>query len=156
MMSVCRTNTFYVVPEWKRVEAAAVAGAEDKPWNWTGKESMHPFWAVRRLTQKQLLIEQEKWAATKFPTKGIRPCFNCELKVMTLSAVNIGSYNKRSVTRTRMLDVPLLVNRAPLQEKEELILEIETKEKKVVQKKRTWKDDLVSQVKKAQKLQQIK
>ena len=139
--SVCRENTFYVQPEWKTVEYAAVAGAQDGgavTWQWNGKESMHPYWAVRRLTHKQIVIEQGNWK----PQVGkLRPRFNCEMKLMSLSAVNLGCINDRMLNRTRMMDVPFLVNSVPLQEKEELLLELVPKEKKAVDKrKRTWKD----------------
>ena len=58
-------------------DAAAVAGTKeaniDDAWVWgpPGDQTMHPFWAVRRLTQKQLTRE------VAFEQKLLR--FNCRL-----------------------------------------------------------------------------
>ena len=153
--SVCRENTFYVLPEWKTVEYAAVAGEQGDgawKWKWKGKESMHPYWAVRRLSFSQLAIEQDKWTAAAGRP---RPRFNCELKWMSLSSVCMALINAKAVNRTRLMEVPFLVNKDPLEEKEELLLEIERKEKKAPEKKkRTWKDVLQENKKNIEKEQQ--
>ena len=63
-----RTTTFFLNPEFTkpREDEAAVAGttgsgstavADSCVWGPPGQETMNPFWAVRRLTQKQLTRE---------------------------------------------------------------------------------------------------
>ena len=112
---------------------------------------MHPYWAVRRLTQQQMAHEQDKWN----PEAGMpRPRFNCELKLMTLSSVCIACINEKALNRTRLLDVPFLVNNVPLEAKEELLLEVGKIEKKEkMQRKRTWKDLVQAQTKHSETIQ---
>ena len=48
---------YYVHPEWASPEDKTIAtdGAiEHRAAAWTGKESMHPHWAVRRLSDEDL------------------------------------------------------------------------------------------------------
>ena len=112
---------------------------------------MHPYWAVRRLTQQQLCHEKDNWK----PEAGRpRPRFNCEMKLMSLSSVCIACISERALNRTRLLEVPFLLNNVPLQAKEELLLEVGHKEQKAQEKrKRTWKEFLQEQTKKSEKIQ---
>jgi hypothetical protein len=142
--SVCRENTFYVLPEFKfpAQEKSAVAETtadEALTWNWEGAETMHPFWAVRRLNEKQLQTEVQAW---KPETGKPRPRFNCELRMKPLSAVVLGIINERSLNRTRLLKVPFLINHVELVKNEELILEVLPMKKKETIKKRTWRDEV--------------
>ena len=56
--------TFYVVPEWlaPRSQLADDCDSDDTEtktlWTWSGDESMHPYWAIRRPTDKQTLPQQ--------------------------------------------------------------------------------------------------
>jgi hypothetical protein len=142
--SVCRENTFYVLPEFKfpAQEKSAVAETtadEALTWNWEGAETMHPFWAVRRLNEKQLQTEVQAW---KPETGKPRHRFNCELRMKPLSAVVLGIINERSLNRTRLLKVPFLINHVELVKNEELILEVLPMKKKETIKKRTWRDEV--------------
>ena len=64
--------------------------------------------------------------------------------------------NERAVSRTRLIEVPFLVNNTPLEENEELLLEIGHKKKEAPEtsKKRSWRDVLQENAKKLQKIQQ--
>ena len=103
---------------------------------------MNPFWAVRRLTQKQLEQEAQAWTPE---TGKPRPRFNCELETQTLSVVTLAAVrgahkSDKAINRTKMLDVPFLTNNVALVENEELILEVEPPKKEQKGKKRTWRD----------------
>ena len=90
-----RTQTVWVLPEFKipaRAEKAAVADNDAAvadttnadQWNWgDGDVSMHPFWAVRRMTPAQLVSEQNNKKVGER-----RPRFNCEF-VKQLSLIHI-------------------------------------------------------------------
>ena len=92
---------------------------------------MHPFWVVRRMTQKQLSRE------IALGQKQLR--FNCRMEVQTLSCVTVGVVKSQSLNTTRMYEVPFLTNAEDLDEGEELIMEVS--EKKTENRgKRTWKD----------------
>ena len=84
-------------------DPAAVAGSSasrgDIEWVWgQGKtETMHPFWAVRRITQEQL--DKEVQACNKRNKTAVAedwkapPNFNCELveKCQSLSIATVGA-----------------------------------------------------------------
>ena len=162
MPSVWRETSFYLVPEFtfpKEEEKPAVADpatSSEPKWNWQGNETMNPFWAVRRLTQQQLAREAGVWTPE---TGKPRPRFNCELETQSLSVVTLAAVRNKAVNRTKMLDVPFLTNSVTLVENEELILEVEPPKKEQKAKKRTWREALVSDERKAaeeKRLQAVK
>jgi hypothetical protein len=99
--------TFYLNPEWKgpadktteaqRADPAFV----DPQWSWTGDETMHPFWAVRRLTAGQLTSE---------PASRKGGSFNCELIEKSFSVVSVGSCQDTPVSCTFEVTLPMLTN----------------------------------------------
>ena len=139
MPSVWRGNIFYFLPEVKsptQEENSAVAASTTSTaptWNWEGAETMNPFWAVRRLTDKQLEQEMKDWTPE---TGKPRPRFNCQLETQSLSLVNLGVVRSKALNRTRMLYVPFLTNDIDLVENEELILEVQAMKKRRETKKR--------------------
>ena len=154
---ISREKKFRVNPEWhhpKRVtstsrsrgapvtsrsrgapDAEVPEVSEESEWEWDpeGKNTMNPFWAVKRMTEKEM--QQQS------PEKGqMRSRFNCELVVNKMSVVSC--VNTGAVARSlfRLIDIPFLTNNEDLEEGEELILKIEEPEKKKDEKKRTWRD----------------
>ena len=164
--SVLREQTLHVLPEWKipqRKENTAVAGepgstaADHIEWIWGDNEAetMHPFWAVRRLTDKQLQVA----TIAKQPTD-LAPRFNCELQTKSLSCVTIATLDGKCCNRTRILEVPFLTNSMDLEKGEELVMQLIEKAKKAAPK-RSWRDaekdlekDLASQKKRRAKAHQ--
>ena len=160
--SVLRQTEYSVMPELLCPEKAkqnAVAGSQTAvaanqtavaapEWVWRGQETMHPFWAVRRMTQKQLLLAQDAFATKKSGAHiEWRPRFNCSLEKQSLSCVCIAIVGGQAVNRTRIIDVPCLTNFVPLELGEELIMEITTVEKKKTEEKRTWQTAMKNQEK---------
>jgi hypothetical protein len=171
--NVHRETSFYVLPEFKspvaqptkpqqaestqdstteKNESSSTEKNESPSpsWQWGdgGAETMHPFWAVRRLTASQLIKEQEK---TKLGYPQSR--FNCELKEFQMSLVNIAAPKDKCINLTRILHMQLLTNSIPLRKGEELILEVAAKGKRVESSgKRTWRDAHHESVKDAKKL----
>ena len=120
------THTFYAHPEWKepeggREEKHAVA-CEHRPWKWVGDESMHPFWAVRRLSLEQF--------AAKFP----RGIFNMQPTIKEYTVIGAGA-------STVTVAVPMLTNTKPIAKGVELFWEANATTKKQEDKIRTWIDD---------------
>ena len=128
----------FTSPELDKDPKTAVAGV-DPQWVWRGRETMHPFWAVRRMTAKQMSVAQDKFAndTQQCPTSKWRPRFNCSLETQTLSCVCIAIVGTQALNRTRILEVPFLANTVMVENGEELILQIGEKEKKA-NPKRTW------------------
>jgi hypothetical protein len=130
---------FYAHPEWdapadKTVASSAVAEdtatssavAEHRTWAWGGKESMHPHWAVRRLTDDDLRV--------KLPGAS----FNMVQKTMEFSQVCVGG----SDSMTFLIQVPCLTNDVDLATGVELVCRSIGKPAKDDKKKpATWKDD---------------
>jgi hypothetical protein len=91
--NVIRETSFYVLPEFKspvdKRTPTQMKEEESSPsWHWGegGAETMHPFWAVRRITATQLRKEQE---AKKIGQPQSR--FNCELIDFQMSLVSIAA-----------------------------------------------------------------
>ena len=143
-----RVNDFFLLPEFKiparREAKAAVAGTspsdpeadEADIWNWGegGDETMHPFWCVRRMTEKQL--QAAAYATGKRPGQ-TAPRFNCKLQLTSISDVIIATSGGKTLCRTRLFEVPFLTNSSALEEGEELILEIAEKATQL-KPKRSW------------------
>jgi hypothetical protein len=150
--TVLRQCQFYVLPELKipmkkqpttntagaDAETSAVAAQQEPEWIWAqgGADTMHPFWAVRRLTDKQL-----QQAKVDYPKGKMAPRFNCELLPQTLSVVCIASISQKLNNSTRMIEMPCLTNSIDLEEGEELLLETTaTTNKHSAVTKRSWRD----------------
>ena len=133
------------VAENEQAQEQETAVAEDKQaqtqetavveWSWGegSEETMHPFWAVRRLTQKQL--EQER---VNQPLGQIKKRFNCKLQTLSLSAVNIATAKGKCLNLTRLLHVPFLTNAFAVQKDEELMLDTNEPTCKAKPSKRSW------------------
>ena len=168
-----RRSTFFLNPELKTpkheevnaavaeakggddvTDDAAVAEAKGGD-EWTGgplgDHTMHPFWAVRRMTQQQLAREI---ANAKEGTR--RPRFNCRLEGQNMSCVNVGIVKSQSVTTTRVFHVPFLTNSIEVHEGEELILEVREKTQNKMATKRTWKHAFQDQARKEEQTQKHK
>jgi hypothetical protein len=141
--NILRVRTFFVLPEFKIPEkkqsntAVAVQSTLDPEWIWSevGGETMHPFWAVRRLTEKQLARERSQVRLGQ-----LLPRFNCELRNFSLSSVSLAIIGLNTLNRTKLLGVPFLTNVHPLEACEELILEVVEKTKEAKPVKRSWRD----------------
>ena len=109
-------STFYVVPEWlgPRSQLADDCDSDDtetKPeWTWCGDESMHPYWAIRRQTEK--LTKQE------------HPC-NMMFHLFAFTSVAVGSMRGTSVTTTAEVTVLFLTNEVEIPRGAELLLQVE-------------------------------
>ena len=138
-----RRSTFFLNPEFKtpkhqEVNAAGsdvAAVADEWIWGPLGDETMHPFWAVRRMTQRQLCRET---AEAKEGDRRLR--FNCRLEVVSMSCVSVGVVKAQSVNTTRVCNVPFLTNSIEVDEGEELILEVREATQKAEKRERTWRD----------------
>jgi hypothetical protein len=118
--------------------AVAESAVAARTWLWGegGGETMHPFWAVRRLTRKQLakaVAEQQELQAKDPSDTQPQLRFNCVIERQALSGVNVGLMHKQLLNLTRTFDVPFIVNNEDLKQGEVLVLELHepaAKEKK--------------------------
>ena len=107
------------------------------------QETMHPFWAARRLTQEAL--NKEQW---EIVTRGQRPGakfepvpeFTCELVEHVPSISTVMTINEVLYNQTKFVKVPRLTNTRDLLEGEEFILKMEPTVKEKKTKERTWND----------------
>ena len=127
---ILRVRTYFANPEFKAPKAippqSRKGDAPPEPeWEWqSGDHTMSPFWAVRRLTAKQLARE----VGLTTPGKA-RPRFNCDMEVYTVTSVSI-AVACAPPNCTRIYEVPFLVNTHELAEGEELILEVQQRQPK--------------------------
>ena len=147
--AVLRTTTFYALPEFqgpRRNESAAVAAGQTESesatpvWVWGeggNAETMHPCWAVRRLTEPQLAKEV---AAT--PPNARKPRFNCHFVTHSLSNVCVATVDNTCINCTRLVEVPFLTNSTALEAGEELLICVQPQGQKGAPRKRTWQDAL--------------
>ena len=123
----------------------------DHQWIWGlgSAETMHPFWAVRRLSHYQMLKEvallKEKATDDK-----LLPRFNCKLIGERLTQCSLGVLESKMPTCTRIFDVPFITNICALREGEELIMEVgrgKKAKKDDAKRKRDFRDQLVDDAK---------
>jgi hypothetical protein len=141
-----RSATFYVHPEYKlpsdNTPVSAVAdglapGASI--WRWSGEESLHPFWAIQRMSADDMKKNNNKGDA--------KYRFNVSLKNKQYSVVTVGDLLGRSVAVTATVSVPVITNETKLAAGEELFLEIAQKAAPPKRKDTSWKDEVASAAK---------
>ena len=98
-----------------------------------GDESMHPYWAIRRQTEKQ--------------TKPEQPC-NMKFKEFAYTCVTVGSMRGTSVTTTAEVTIPFLTNEVEIPRGAELLLQVEEKTQQKTHKNRNWKDQVAEDTRK--------
>ena len=140
--------TFFANPEWtapptipkKKQETAAdeedaaVADEDDIEWDWSQHDqiTMHPYWAVRRMTEKQLCREIQ---IAKEAGKSPLPRFNCAFVTKVFNDVAVGLVKSgRSLNISKTVEVPFLTNEVQVHKGEELILQVQDSIKKI------WKE----------------
>ena len=109
--------TFYVTPEWVSPRPNLDEDVDNGivEWTWCGNESMHPFWALRRATPKQM-------------SSGDTFQSNMDYREMTYTSVTVGTLKSRSggpVTTTCEVTVPFLTNTVDIPSQAELLLDVE-------------------------------
>ena len=131
-MSSPQEVVFYVVPEWgpPKEDTAKQSNDSDpqsRVWRWLGKETMHPFWVVKRCNAQDL--------------KG-GLVFNCNLKVVQSQVVVLRTPGIDTHPNwTWSVEVPCLTNTCDLSKDTELIWERTVpKAKPKPKKEKTWKD----------------
>ncbi len=139
-----RSATFYVHPEYKvpidKTPVSAVADGlspQTRVWEWSGDESLHPFWAIQRLSKDELNKKNKQDKTTHR--------FNVSLKEKQYNVVTVGNLRDESVSVTVTVTLPVVTNETALVAGEELFLEVVPKD--VAKKKRpdtSWKDDVAS------------
>ena len=113
--------------------AAVAENAEDTceeamDWDWSKRDeiTMHPYWALRRMTNKQMAREIQ---LAKDAGKSPLPRFNCTTQMKTFSNVSVGVVETKSLTLTRLIEVPFLTNDKEVEKGEELFLEVHEAQK---------------------------
>ncbi len=148
-------TTYYVIPEFKLPEDVTEQGGREvdavasaakhvhgkrqyqRIWKWNGDETMHPSWAVARLSESEL--------RKKNSASGGNQVFNMGLVPKQFNVVTVGTINDQSVACTVAVTVPILTNTRNVRAGEELIMRATCKEKDQKRKPQTWKDDVAKQ-----------
>ena len=133
--------TYYVHPEYKlpeesKEEVADDASLEVVPWEWKGDETMHPFWAVARLSQEEL-------NKANAATPQSRRKFNVTLEEKEYSVVTVGDSAGNAVSMTFGVRVPIMTNKNPIKKGEELVFQMTAPKASQKRKAESWKDDVV-------------
>ena len=157
-------TTFYISPEWKAPDVAEKRECEDteegasetgeadaeaqeanraavaafKRWTFTGEESMHPYWAIERMTEEEI---------TKRNSDDTQDAVQINMGVTTLAchAIAVCAWSNLTVD----VEFEALTNTKPIKKGECLVREAQ---KKVPQNKRplNWKDDQKAKSQKAE------
>jgi len=114
------------------------AVADEWEWATACDESMHPCWAVRRMSKHQLARET---CIAHANGKAI-PRFSCKLEEEIMSCVSVGVVNERPVNVTRICKVPFLTNMVKVESGDELIMEMHEKAVGKTAGKRGWRQAL--------------
>ena len=133
-----KRSVYYVHPEFKmpeeskeQLDDAVASGA--RAWEFKGDETLHPFWAVERLT------EDERRKAQK-------GAFNLTFEDKEFVAVTVGASCGDSIAITLAVVVPIMTNAVDVKKGEELFLE-STRKKETHRKEGSWKDDVAKAAK---------
>ena len=127
-------RTYYVHPEWSM--PSLPEGTLD--WAWDAGVTLHPFWAVRRLSAEQLEKENENKASLK---NGVAKTFNCELITREFTVCHVGVFQSDSASLTVAVSLPILTNSRNIALGEELLLEVGQTKAAPKRKVSTWKED---------------
>ena len=132
-------HTYYVNPEctWTLVASGVSPGT--RAWEWKGDETLHPFWAVQRLTADEL-------SKRNFHEKTDHE-FNIALTEKDYNVVTVGSLGGQSVSMTTTVTVPIMTNTKAVAPGAELLMEIAPKIAVAKRKAPNWKDDVASAAK---------
>ena len=113
-------------------------------WGEGCPETMHPFWAVRRLTPQQLdkeveaCLKQNKTVVAGTEEK--IPRFNCAFDEYNQSITTIAPLGDTVLNSTKLVRVPMLTNKDALAQGEELILPLAVAAKEKPPSKRTLRE----------------
>ena len=136
-------HTCYVHPEYKlpadaTPDDAVASGLSPgtRAWEWKGDETLHPFWAVQRLTPDEL-------SKRNFNQKTNHE-FNIALAEKDFNVVTVGSLGGQSVSMTTTVTVPIMTNTKAVAPGAELFMEIAPKIAVAKRKAPNWKDDVAS------------
>ena len=114
---------------------ASGADASTHAWQWKGDESLHPFWAIPRLSADDLRKENA--------TKGGHRTFNVVMQEKQYNVVTVGDLKGRSVSITWSVSVPMVTNTEGIASGQELLLEAAAKPAVATKRKAaSWKDDV--------------
>ena len=116
------------MPEESKEQVDDAVASHVRAWEFKGDETLHPFWAVERLT------EDERRKAQKGP-------FNLTCEDKEFAAVTVGASGRDSIAITLSVVVPIMTNAVDVKKGEELFLENTTK-KEVKRKEGSWKTDV--------------
>ena len=124
-----RSATYYVHPEYNipsdaTLEHAVAEGSapEARIWQWRGDESLHPFWAIQRLS-----VDEMKKKSSKGPQLRSGRRSNVSLTEKQYNVVSVGDLRGHSVAMTTQVSVPMITNETKIDAGEELILEVAPK-----------------------------
>ena len=125
-------TSFYVHPEFAVPDAKTCSEVQrtdpaQEQWKWTGKESLHPIWALTKLTPEELGKRNFSLAESG------RTRFNVAFEDREVNLVVCG----RIIT----VRVPVVVNTDDLEAGEELVMEVQVGKKKTATEK-DWRDSL--------------
>ena len=110
----------------EQLEDAVASGV--RAWEFKGDETLHPFWAVERLT------EDERRKAQK-------GAFNLKLEDKEFAAATVGTSGGDSIAITLAVVVPIMTNAVAVKKGAELFLENMSK-KETKRKEGSWKTDV--------------
>jgi hypothetical protein len=132
-----RSCRFYVVPEWKGPKCNFEQGDIDAgEWVWVADESMHPFWAIRRLPETKAQDHDHQ--------------FNMMCEEVTFASVIAGVVDGKTTSTTAEATVPFLTNNVEISKNAEMLLQVE-EPMKAANKHKNWKDQVAQEEKEEKK-----
>ena len=118
----------YRMPEESNEKLEDAVASHVRAWEFKGEETLHPLWAVERLT------EDERREAQK-------GAFNLTCEHKECSAVTVGASRGGSMSITFTVVVPIMTNAVDAKMGEELFVE-NTSKKETKRKEGSWKTDV--------------
>ena len=124
-----KAPTAVAVSSSSAVGAASSSGSENAAaprlvYSKDQSESLHPFWAVRKITSEALQREKDQIAKQMKQTgeKQKMPQLNCQFVTRVHNRPSIAEVGDRPLNSTRFISVPYITNTKELAEGDELIM----------------------------------
>ena len=119
-----------VLPAAVASTPAVEPSTEAYAWEFTGKESLHPFWALEKFTAEDLA---KKKGQVDFKTI----VFNCELEDARFVDCVVGVVGKSAVNTSVEVFVPLITNTSDVRKGDVLVMQVD-KQKTPAKRTQDW------------------
>ena len=125
----------FMTPESYTTDEHAASPDGTSGWRWDGRETMHPYWAVKRLTVDQII------AARTHDDARMTRCRIKEVEFITGSNVATNTGNWFPASESYTVSIPMLTNEEKFCKGMELVIEVDAPKQALRKRNHACEDD---------------